>query len=98
MQYQLVNITPEAATAILKGNKGNRKPRQSHIEALADAMLRGEWKQTHQGIAISPTGKLLDGQHRLLAVVKSGSSCCHGKRWANARSAGSGSSPPIQTT
>jgi hypothetical protein len=33
-------------------------------------MLNGNWVLTHQGIAISKSGKLIDGQHRLAAVVK----------------------------
>ena len=30
------------------------------------------WKRTHQGIAIAPDGTVLDGQHRLFAVQRSG--------------------------
>jgi hypothetical protein len=32
----------------------------------------GSWQVTHQGIAIDTEGNLLDGQHRLYAVIESG--------------------------
>jgi hypothetical protein len=34
-------------------------------------MQRGEWQQTHQGIALDEQGRLLDGQQRLNAIVDS---------------------------
>ncbi len=35
-------------------------------------MREGHWDTTHQGIAIASDGTLVDGQHRLLAIVESG--------------------------
>jgi hypothetical protein len=35
-------------------------------------MASGEWHLTHQGIAFDELGNLVDGQHRLLAVIESG--------------------------
>lgn len=40
------------------------------MRAFAEAMKRGEWKTTHQGIAIDSNGVLVDGQHRLTAIVE----------------------------
>ena len=37
---------------------------------FAAAMRRGEWRVTHQGIAFDTTGVLVDGQHRLAAIVE----------------------------
>jgi len=34
---------------------------------FAEAMRRGEWMVTHQGIAFDTQGVLVDGQHRLAA-------------------------------
>lgn len=70
--YQTVLVSPSIAAEMLKGNTGNRPPRNTHVDFLAESMTRGEWRLTHQGVAISPSGRLLDGQHRLLAVIKSG--------------------------
>jgi hypothetical protein len=39
------------------------------VTAYASAMTRGQWRVTHQAIAIDPAGVLIDGQHRLAAVV-----------------------------
>ncbi|MFI0737181.1 hypothetical protein ACH4PU_03565 [Streptomyces sp. NPDC021100] len=42
---------------------------------MADSIIREEWQLTHQGIALDgplQTGSLLDGQHRLNAIIKAG--------------------------
>jgi hypothetical protein len=69
MRFEEVLVTPEVARRWLERNAGNRRVRESHVEALALAMMGGEWRLTHQGIAFDPEGNLLDGQHRLRAVV-----------------------------
>ncbi|WP_229670449.1 hypothetical protein [Microlunatus endophyticus] len=35
-------------------------------------MKRGDWKVTHQGVAVDTNGVLVDGQHRLAAVIEAG--------------------------
>lgn len=68
METKIVRITPPLARDWLKRNTGNRPVRPSKVDALKAAFQRGEYQQTHQGIAFSTNGVLLDGQHRLLAV------------------------------
>jgi len=68
----LESVSPALAAKILANNPSNRPVRNSHVEYLAGAMRRGEWIPNHQAIAISPHGVLLDGQHRLHGVVRSG--------------------------
>jgi len=75
MRASIVVVTPAEAESILAGNNGNRKVRTRYVTSLANAMRRGEWKLTHQGIAISRSGRLLDGQHRLMAIAQSGIPC-----------------------
>ena len=65
-------ITPAQAAEFLKLNRTNRPLRQSWIRALADIIARGEWRVTHQGVAITKENELLDGQHRLNAIVLCG--------------------------
>lgn len=65
-------ITPEIATALLARNTGNRAVRRAVVSQLARDMNRGQWRLSHQGIAIAPDGRLLDGQHRLHAIVEAG--------------------------
>jgi hypothetical protein len=48
----------------------NRPISKLRVGQYASAMLRGEWRLTHQGIAFDLQGKLIDGQHRLLALVQ----------------------------
>ncbi len=36
----------------------------------AEAMRRGDWLVTHQGIAFDTNGVLVDGQHRLAAIIE----------------------------
>lgn len=68
-------ITPELASELLNHNDANRPLRAGRVEFIAQAIKRGEWKVTHQPIAISPSGRVLDGQHRLWAIVESGIAC-----------------------
>lgn len=63
-------VTPAQAAEWLKNNPRNRKPVQSVVRAIADDITSGEWRLTHQGIAIGTDGTLYDGQHRLMAVVR----------------------------
>lgn len=64
-------ITPEKAAELLQLNKRNRTFIASRLATYTEAMLKGEWRVTHQGISIGADGELYDGQHRLMAVVQS---------------------------
>jgi hypothetical protein len=72
MKVSVEMITPQIALEILDGNTRNRKLRQSVVDRYAAEMKAGRWLETHQGIAINCDGTLLDGQHRLAAIVESG--------------------------
>lgn len=65
-------MNPEWAKQLLVKNSSNRPVRNNVVKKYEAAMLAGEWKRTHQGIAIAPDGTVLDGQHRLFAVQRSG--------------------------
>lgn len=65
-------IGPEIAKYYLEFNGNNRRLRPSHVKALAYDMKNGHWQVTHQGIAFDDTGRLIDGQHRLHAIVEAG--------------------------
>jgi len=65
-------VTPAMAMDWLDhANTSNRKVSEPHVQRLARDMASGEWKLTHEGIAFDPSGILIDGQHRLWAVVMS---------------------------
>jgi hypothetical protein len=50
----------------------NRRVNQSHVAKLATDMKNGHWARNHQGLAFDKNGILIDGQHRLWAVIESG--------------------------
>lgn len=66
-------VTPAMAQAWLNNNHPkNRKMSRASIARLAKDMLDGNWLLTHQGVCLGRNGVLIDGQHRLSAVVLSG--------------------------
>jgi hypothetical protein len=73
MRTEIRSYNPAEAKHILDHfNTQNRKIRSSWVKCMAEAMRRGEWKLTHQGLAFDVDGILQDGQHRLAAVCESG--------------------------
>lgn len=61
-------VTPKMASEWLRRNTDNRPLRRTVVENHKEAWLRGEYVLTHQGVAFSESGVLLDGQHRLTAL------------------------------
>ena len=68
----VVDISPETARQWLERNIGNRPASPSHVAKLEKAIKDGKWKMTGDPIRFSKTGKLIDGQHRLQAILNSG--------------------------
>lgn len=60
----------EEAKALLENNTGNRRISQTTINQYCKNMLAGRWKATGDTIKVAPSGRLLDGQQRLMAFVK----------------------------
>ncbi|MBI1338293.1 MAG: hypothetical protein GC164_15225 [Phycisphaera sp.] len=68
-----VHIDPDQAFRWLdQHNTNNRKVSQKYVERLARDMTEGRWVLTNNGISFGPDGTLLDGQHRLWAIIESG--------------------------
>lgn len=74
MKTSIETVTPAQAAKWLEPsvNRDNRAVRQKHVEMLAQQIIDGKWQVTHQGIAFGKDGRLLDGQHRLAAIVSAG--------------------------
>lgn len=66
----IIKITPDLARMFLAKNSVNRSIRNSNIKFFCNEIKTGSFKTTHQGIAIANDGTLLDGQHRLLAIIE----------------------------
>lgn len=70
ISFKLEAITPDIAAMWLREcNNGNRAIKQGVVKKYAQDIIEGNWRITHQCIAFDSTGHLVDGQHRLSAVV-----------------------------
>lgn len=65
-------ISPEVALAYLEQNIHNRNVRQARVNRYAADMRNGVWHITNDAVTFATDGTLLNGQHRLWAVVESG--------------------------
>lgn len=72
VESKWVEVTPERAAHWLQNNFRNRPMKEDVVAAYARDMRNGQWVATHQGIAFNERDELIDGQHRLKAVVASG--------------------------
>lgn len=76
MKATQITITPTIAADILAHNQGNRRIRSSNIAYWSNCLRSGDAVLTPQGIAIEGTirnpKRLLDGQHRLMAIASTG--------------------------
>lgn len=70
MMPELVTVTPAVAKKWLRSNTHNRNVRPLHVSALARDMAAGRWQVNGETVKFGEDGTLLDGQHRLLAVLE----------------------------
>ncbi len=71
VRMTLETITPIIADAWLLKNKNNRRIISSIVERYAQEIINNRWSVNGETIKFDVNGNLIDGQHRLLAVVKS---------------------------
>jgi len=70
---RVITVTPELARIILNDhNRDNRAVKPAVVKKYARMMQIGDWKLSPETISLSNTGRLLNGQHRLMAVEASG--------------------------
>lgn len=72
LRTSVENITPDQAKEYLKCNNINRPVVQTAVDKYANLMERGEWKLNGEALCFTEGGALVNGQHRLLAIIKSG--------------------------
>lgn len=65
-------ITPKIAERMLAHNTRNRQLRPGRVERYADDMRRGRWQSNGATICLDADGRLVDGQHRLAAIMLAG--------------------------
>jgi hypothetical protein len=72
MRNEVIKVTPSIAAEWLSKNINNRPLSKMRIELYSKDMESDKWHLTQQGISFDTDGNLIDGQHRLHAVIKSG--------------------------
>lgn len=73
MKFETKTITPEMAKVMLTKNGTNRKLRRRIVAEYAKDMKSGRWLgNTGEGIKFGDNNELLDGQHRLNAIMAAG--------------------------
>lgn len=72
MNFVNMVVSPEQAALWLKGNVRNRPLANRTVAKYAKEMQAGEWTMTAEAIKFTSGGTLVDGQHRLHAVVAAG--------------------------
>lgn len=65
-------VTPELAGTLLGGNLKNRPKNNRNFKKLCLQLRQGKWQVNGATITLSRNWKLLDGQHRLFAIVETG--------------------------
>lgn len=68
----LVYVSPTIAERWLARNDKNRLTQTPTIKKYARDMAAGRWQLSGETVKFGPAGELLDGQHRLLAIIESG--------------------------
>jgi len=72
VDVKAVMVSPERATELLERNTLNRSMSQSWADELSAIMKAGKFVLSNDAVAIAADGRVLNGQHRLWAVVDSG--------------------------
>jgi hypothetical protein len=74
VDLEVITLTPDMAYAMLEKNKHNRPLDSANVARLERAIKNDRWKFNGDTIKISEEGDVLDGQHRLWAVINTGKS------------------------
>jgi hypothetical protein len=72
MKADIQLISPQIAEEYLKRNRKNRKISEKQVKRLAREMANGRWSLNGEPIQFNSDGDLINGQHRLSAIVLSG--------------------------
>lgn len=72
IQTRIEVVTPEMASQYLGTMAGNRSLRKRAVNRYAREMIAGKWQVNGEAIKFGRSGRLIDGQHRLQAVIEAG--------------------------
>lgn len=69
MRNEVITITPELAKKYLSKMSVNRPCSNRVVNSYADSILKDQWVLNGESIKFDLDGRLVDGQHRLNAVI-----------------------------
>ena len=69
---RIIHLTPELAEQLVKRNVKNRDIKKTNYQTVLRAIRNGEWELNGEAIKIDKNGYILDGQHRIHAVIETG--------------------------
>lgn len=72
LKMTVEHIGPQEAAEYLKNMKTQREPKAGPVKRLVATMKEGRWLLTGDPIRFDESGRLIDGGHRLTAVIQSG--------------------------
>jgi len=67
---EIVKVTPDMASKWLKKNSNNRTVSKWVVQNYARQMRENKWQLNGEAIMFDTKGNLMNGQHRLLAVIE----------------------------
>lgn len=70
MKIETILLTPAKAAELLKRNTNNRNVKKERVLMYAHEIANDNWTLNGESIKISSNGEVLDGQHRIMAVIK----------------------------
>lgn len=70
VQAKLTRLSPRLAGELLQRNTHNRPATAARVTQYATDMRNGAWVLNGEAIKIAQDGRVLDGQHRLMAVLE----------------------------
>lgn len=70
ISFEFMLVSPSDAKELLGKNAHNRALSDKVVTRYANDITAGRWSLTHQPIAVGPDAELVDGQHRLAAIIK----------------------------
>lgn len=69
--FRVIDVSPALAQQWLLRNEDNRSHRESLVRQYADDMTNKRWQYNGEPLHFSVSGRLLNGQHRLKAILRS---------------------------
>lgn len=70
MEMMVEEITPQMAEEYLSHNMVNRTINRNRVIAYSNDMKTGEWQLNGESIKFDDSGNMVDGQHRLSAIIR----------------------------